>query len=75
MKYHKALKELRKDKNGNKYSWDIIYKDKDDPLWKLWNDFVDAPIFKTKKEASDYVKTHKDEFEDCLIKIKKVLWT
>ena len=45
-------------------TWHIFYKDvaNDDPLWHLYDDFIDAPVFKTRSEASDYLASHKDEF-------------
>ena len=46
-------------------NWHIFYKDIEN------DDFVDAPIFKTRSEASSYIELHKDEFDGCIIKIAK----
>lgn len=53
--------------------WSIYYKDiyNGDPFWHLYNDFVDAPVFKTKREAKEYIDGHKDEFGGCEIQIKR----
>lgn len=53
--------------------WSIYYKDiyNGDPFWHLYNDFVDAPVFKTKREAKEYIDGHKDEFEGYEIQIKR----
>lgn len=54
-------------------TWHIFYKDidNDDNFWHLYDDFVDAPVFKTRSEASSYVELHRDEFDGCIIKIAK----
>ena len=51
--------------------WHIFYKDlyNDNPLWLLYDDFVDAPVFYTKKEALDFLEQNKEEFEDCRVKV------
>lgn len=51
----------------------IYYKDVEncDPCWHVFDDFVDAPVFYTEKEAVDYVDAHKEEFDGCKIQIKK----
>jgi hypothetical protein len=53
--------------------WNIYYKGiyNDDPFWHLYNDFVGAPVFKTKREAKEYVENHKKEFDGCRIQIKR----
>ena len=53
--------------------WHIYYKDvyNDDPLWHLYDDFIDAPVFHTRKQALDFIQQHKDEFEGCRTKVIK----
>lgn len=56
-------------------TWHIFYKDvaNDDPLWHLYDDFIDAPVFKTRSEASDYLASHKDEFSGCITRITRYM--
>lgn len=53
--------------------WHIFYKDiyNDDPLWHLYDDFIYAPIFRTKKEALSFLDQNKEEFEGCRVKVLK----
>ena len=51
--------------------WHIFYKDlyNDNPLWQLYDDFVDTPIFHTKKEVLGFLDQNKEEFEGCRVKV------
>ena len=53
--------------------WHIYYKDvyNDDPLWHQYDDFIDAPVFHTRKQALDFIGNNKDEFDGCRIKVIK----
>jgi hypothetical protein len=53
--------------------WQIYYKDiyNDDPLWHRYDDFIDAPVFYTRKQALDFISHNRNDFDGCRIKIIK----
>ena len=54
-------------------NWHIFYKDitDDDPMWHLYDDYMNATVFRTKDAALEYLNKNADEFDGCIVSICK----